>query len=92
MDEHLKGHGTHVPRPVIQLFLDLCQICQETKGKKSTHKIIHKPIIQETVGVRDRPIWWIYSCLKITATNSSQLPGLLQQVYHPEATKDQDSG
>ena len=52
MDKHLRGHGTHVPRPVIQLFLDLCSICQETKGKKSTHKIIHKPIIPETVGVR----------------------------------------
>ena len=47
MDTHLRGHGTHVPRPVIQLFLDLCTICQETKGEKSTHKIIHKPIIPE---------------------------------------------
>ena len=39
-------------RPVIQLFLDLCQTCQETRGRKSTHKIIHKPIIPDTVGQR----------------------------------------
>ena len=44
----------HVHRPVIQLLLDLCPICQETKGKKSKHKIIHKPIIPETVGVREQ--------------------------------------
>ena len=52
IDTHLRGHDTHVPRPVIQLFLDLCSICQETKGKKSSHNIILKPIISETVGVR----------------------------------------
>ena len=51
MDTHLRGHGTLYP-PCHTLFLDLCSICQETKGKKSTHKIIHKPIILETVGVR----------------------------------------
>ena len=39
-------------RPVIQRFVDLCQTCQETRGRKSTHKNIHKPIIPDTVGQR----------------------------------------
>ena len=52
MEKHLIEHGTHVPRPVIQRFVDLCQTCQETRGRKSTHKIIHKPIIPDTVGQR----------------------------------------
>ena len=52
MEKYLIEHGTHVPRPVIQLFLDLCQTCQETRGRKSTHMIIHKPIIPDTVGQR----------------------------------------
>ena len=30
MDKHLRQYVTHVPRPVIQLFLDLCPICQVT--------------------------------------------------------------
>ena len=50
MERYLIEHGTHLPRPVIQLFLDLCQTCQETRGRKSTHKIIHKPINPDTVG------------------------------------------
>ena len=28
------------------------QTCQETRGMKSTHKIIHKPIIPDTIGQR----------------------------------------
>ena len=48
----LVEHGSHVPRPVIQLFLDLCQICQATRGRKSTQKIVHKPIIPDVVGQR----------------------------------------
>ena len=32
MEKYLIEHGIHVPRPVIQLFLDLCQTCQETRG------------------------------------------------------------
>ena len=27
MEKYLIEHGTHVPRPMIQLFLDLCQTC-----------------------------------------------------------------
>ena len=52
MEKYLIEHGTHVPRPVMQRFVDLCQTCQETRGRKSTHKIIHKPIIPDTVGQR----------------------------------------
>ena len=52
MEKYLIEHGTHVPRPVIQRFVDLCQTRQETRGRKSTHKIIHKPIIPDTVGQR----------------------------------------
>ena len=48
MEKFLIEHGTHVPRPVIQLFLDLCQTSQETRGRKSTHM----PIIPDTVGQR----------------------------------------
>ena len=50
MEKYLVEHGNHVPRPVIELFLDLCQICQATRGKKSTQKIVHKPIIPDAVG------------------------------------------
>ena len=52
MEKYLVEHGSHVLRPVIQLFLDLCQICQATRGRKSTRKIVHKPIIPDTVGQR----------------------------------------
>ena len=52
MEKYLVDHGSHVPRPVIQLFLDLCQICQATRGRKSTQKIVHKPIIPDAVGQR----------------------------------------
>ena len=52
MEKYLVEHGNHVPRPVIELFLDLCQICQATRGKKSTQKIVHKPIIPDAVGQR----------------------------------------
>ena len=52
MEKYLVEHGNHVPRPVIQLFLDLCQICQATRGKKSTQKIVYKPIIPDAVGQR----------------------------------------
>ena len=45
-------HGPLWPRPVIQLFLDLCQICQATRGRKRTQKIVHKPIIPDAVGQR----------------------------------------
>ena len=38
MEKYLVEHGSHVPRPVIQLFLDLCQICQATRGRKRTQK------------------------------------------------------
>ena len=52
MEKYLVEHGSHGPRPVIQLFLDLCQICQATRGRKSTQNIVHKPIIPDTVGQR----------------------------------------
>ena len=52
MEKYLVKHGSHVPRPVIQLFLDLYQICQATRGRKSTQKIVHKPIIPDAVGQR----------------------------------------
>ena len=52
MEKYLVEHGSHVPRPVIQLFLDLCQICQATRERKSTQKIVHKPIIPDAVGQR----------------------------------------
>ena len=52
MERYLIEYGTHVTHPVIQLFLDLCQTCQETRGRESTHNIIHKAVIPETVGQR----------------------------------------
>ena len=52
MEKYLVEHGSHVPRPVIQLFLDLCQISQATRGRKSTRKIVHNPIIPDAVGQR----------------------------------------
>ena len=52
MEKYLVEYGSHVPRPVILLFLDLCQICQATRGRKRTQKIVHKPIIPDAVGQR----------------------------------------
>ena len=52
MEKYLVEYGSHVPRPVIQLFLDLCQICQATRRRKSTQKIVPKPIIPDAVGHR----------------------------------------
>ena len=69
--EILGDHGSHVPRPVIQLFLDLCQICQATRGRKSTQKIVHKPIIPTRLGNADRQTWLICRWYRITATSSS---------------------
>ena len=54
MEKYFVEHGSHVPRPMIQLSLDLCRICQATRGRKSTQKIVHKPIIPDAVGQRGR--------------------------------------
>ena len=39
MDKYLVDHGSHVPRPVIQLFLDLYQICQVKEGGKAHRRL-----------------------------------------------------
>ena len=41
-----------IPREVTALYIRLCHTCQAIKGRKSTQKIIHKPIIPAGVGVR----------------------------------------
>ena len=45
-------HMYLIPRDVISLFTRFCHTCQTIKGRKSTKKIIHKPIIPAGVGVR----------------------------------------
>ena len=90
--ETLDRDDTHVPSIVIQFFLDLCQISQKTKGRKSTHDIIYKPIIPETVGVRGQADLVDLQLFEYNGYNHPQLPGLLQQVHDPAVTKDQDSG
>ena len=50
MEKYLVEHGSHVPRPVIHLFPR--SLCQATRGRKRTHKIVHKPIIPDDVGQR----------------------------------------
>ena len=42
----------HIPREVTAVYIRLCHTCQAIKGRKSTQKIIHKPIIPVDVGVR----------------------------------------
>ena len=49
MEKYWVELGSNVPRPVMQLFLDLCQICQATRGWKSTQNVVHKPIIPVAV-------------------------------------------
>ena len=50
MQAYFLEHMYHIPREVTVLFIRLCPICN--KGRKSTQKIIHKPIIPAGVGVR----------------------------------------
>ena len=71
MDKHLKWYDTHVARPVIQVFLDLCQIYQETKGRRARSRLSTSQICRKLLEYGGRRIWWIYICLKITAISSS---------------------
>ena len=52
MHAYFIEHMYLIPRDVISLFISLCHTCQAIKGRKSTQKIIHKPIIPAGVGVR----------------------------------------
>ena len=45
-------HMFYIHREVTALYVRLCHTCQAIKGRKSTQKIIHKPIIPAGVGVR----------------------------------------
>ena len=69
MEIYLIEHGTHVPRPVIQLFLDLCQACHEPRGRNSTPIIIHKPIIPDTVRHASSLTWLIRRLYQMTDRN-----------------------
>ena len=52
MHAHFIEHMYLIPREVTSLYVRICNTCQAIKGRKSIQKIIHKPIIQEGVGVR----------------------------------------
>ncbi|KAI6651820.1 KRAB-A domain-containing protein 2-like [Oopsacas minuta] len=52
MHEYFESHNYHVLIDVITLFVRLCAICQANKGRKSTLKVIHRPIIPGNVGLR----------------------------------------
>ena len=52
MHAYFIEHMYLIPRDVLSLFIRLCHTCQAIKGRKSTQKIIHKPIIPAGVGVR----------------------------------------
>ena len=71
MEKYLVEHGSHVLRPVIQLFLDLCQICQATRGRKRTQKLCTSLSSQTRLGNNDRQTWLICRWYRITVTSSS---------------------
>ena len=48
LEKCLIEHSSHVPRPVIQLFQNLYQIWQATRGRKSTQNFVHKSINPDT--------------------------------------------
>ena len=52
MQAYFLEHMYHIPREVTVLLLRLCPTCQAGKGRKSTLKMIHKPILPAGVGVR----------------------------------------
>ena len=52
MQAYFIEHMYLIPRDVTALYIRLCHTCQAIKGRKSTQKIIHKPIIPAGVGVR----------------------------------------
>ena len=49
---YLERHKLHITRSILELFLRLCPIGQEKKGKVTAKRIVHKPIIPPTVGQR----------------------------------------
>ena len=49
---YLERHKLHITRSILELFLRLCPISQEKKGKVTAKRIVHKPIIPPTVGQR----------------------------------------
>ena len=52
MHAYFIEHMYYIHREVTALYIRLCHTCQAIKGRKSTQKIIHKPIIPTGVGVR----------------------------------------
>ena len=52
MHAYFIEHKYHILREVTALYIRLCHTCQAIKERKSTQKIIHKPIIPAGVGVR----------------------------------------
>ena len=52
MNAHCIEHMFYIHREVTALYVRLCHTYQAIKGRKSTQKIIHKPIIPADVGVR----------------------------------------
>ncbi|KAI6647473.1 KRAB-A domain-containing protein 2-like [Oopsacas minuta] len=51
MYEYFIRDNYHVLSALIVLFVRLCAICQDNRGRKSTLKVIHRPIIPENVGL-----------------------------------------
>ena len=47
---YLERHKLHITCLILDIFLRLCPICQEKKGKVTTKRIVQKPIIPPTVG------------------------------------------
>ena len=91
-EKYLVEYGSHVPRPVIQLFLDLCQICQATIGRKRTQKTVHKPIIPHVVGQRVQANPVDLQLFEDNGYRFIQVLGLPQKVDHSAATQDKYSG
>ncbi|KAI6656101.1 KRAB-A domain-containing protein 2-like [Oopsacas minuta] len=52
MYEYYMCHNYHLLRAVIVFFVHLCAICQANKGRKSTLKVIDRPIVPENVELR----------------------------------------
>ena len=69
MEKYLIEHGTHVPRPVIQLFLDLCQTCQETRAHTQDYTQANHP--RHRWATRGRLTWWICRWYQMADTNIS---------------------